>query len=310
MASAATIYFGLDPGKFVRFLSGEYTGQYRNVQRTLDAVRDHVNTDNYSHVKRILMDGCPTQLTFKEPPSNKLEFISRGNSKNFTANPKLVRETMNKEDRYSHLVPMDPILCKFSPYLCHTTQSIVIKEGKNDCIIWDGSTVLKPTDIVMNQITPVDQESPVIFGHVKLQIYIDIYNTRISYPTLVILIALANIKASFRFTRIHADLTGAFGFLADDLYNLATAMVFGLIASASSWESFRRVIEALTKVFANRIDLVIKHKKYLDVLKWDTIDPNAKKVRAFPCAINQGIIDENGKWINLPARYFYCNGQA
>ncbi len=168
---------------------------------------------------------------------------------------------MNKEDRYSHLVPIDPILCKFSPYLCHTTQSIVIKEGKNDHIVWDGSTVLKPANIVMNQITPVDQESPVTFGHVKLQIYIDIYNTRISYPTLVILIALADINACFRFARIHADLTGAFGFLANNLYNLATAMVFGSTASASSWESFRRAIEAFTKVFANRPDLVIKHKK-------------------------------------------------
>ncbi len=28
MASAAMIHFGLDPGKFVRFLSGEYTSQY------------------------------------------------------------------------------------------------------------------------------------------------------------------------------------------------------------------------------------------------------------------------------------------
>jgi hypothetical protein len=124
MASAAMIHFGLDPGKFVRFLSGEYTGQYQDVRRTLDAVKDHVNTDDYNHI--------------------------------FIANPKLVRKTMNKEDRYSHLVPMDPILCKFSPYLCHTTQSIVIKEGKNNHIVWDGLAVLKPTNIVMNQITPVD----------------------------------------------------------------------------------------------------------------------------------------------------------
>ena len=28
MASAAMVHFGLDPGKFVRYLSGEYTGQY------------------------------------------------------------------------------------------------------------------------------------------------------------------------------------------------------------------------------------------------------------------------------------------
>jgi hypothetical protein len=30
MASAVMIYFGLDPGKFVHFLSGEYTGQYQD----------------------------------------------------------------------------------------------------------------------------------------------------------------------------------------------------------------------------------------------------------------------------------------
>ncbi len=146
MASAAMIHFGLDPGKVIHFLSGKYTGQYRNVRCTLDAIQDHVTSDNYGHIKRILLDGCPAQLTFKEPLSNKLEFISRGNSKSFVENPWLVQKTMNKEDPYSHLVPMDPLLCKLSPYLRHTTQSIFIKDGKNNCIVWDGSTVTRLTD--------------------------------------------------------------------------------------------------------------------------------------------------------------------
>jgi hypothetical protein len=38
MASAAMIHFGLDPGKFVRFLSGKYTGQNWDVRCTLDAI--------------------------------------------------------------------------------------------------------------------------------------------------------------------------------------------------------------------------------------------------------------------------------
>jgi hypothetical protein len=46
MASAAMIHFGLDPGKFVRFLLGKYTGQYWVVHHTLDAIRDHVTSDN------------------------------------------------------------------------------------------------------------------------------------------------------------------------------------------------------------------------------------------------------------------------
>jgi hypothetical protein len=73
--------------------------------------------------------------------------------------------------------------------------------------------------------------------------------------------------AYFRYPRIHADLTGAFDFIADELYNLATAMVFSLAASASSWEAFRQAIKALTKVFAKRPDLVVKHKTFIDMLK-------------------------------------------
>jgi hypothetical protein len=65
-------------------------------------------------------------------------------------------------------------------------------------------------DIDMNQVTPVAKEAPVTFGHVKSQIYMDIYNTRISYPTATILLDLADVKACFRYPRIHADLTGAF----------------------------------------------------------------------------------------------------
>ena len=84
-------------------------------------------------------------------------------------------------------------------------------------------------------------------------------------------------------------------FLADDLYNLATAMVLGSTASASSWESFWWAIKALTKVFTTRPDLVIKHKKYLDMLKWEKMDHSIKKSRAILCTINQGIIDGTGK---------------
>ncbi len=145
---------------------------------------------------------------------------------------------MNKEDHYSHLVPMDQLLCKLSPYLRHTMQSILIKDGKNNRIVWDGLTVTRPTDIVMNQVTPVAQ-APIMFGHVKSQIYTDIYNTRIKYPTATTLLSLAHVKACFRYPRIHADLTGVFGDIADELYNLATAMVFGSTASASCWDAFR-----------------------------------------------------------------------
>ncbi len=199
---------------------------------------------------------------------------------------------------------MDPLLCKSSTYLHHTTQSIFIKDGKNYRIVWDGSTVTQPTDIVMNWVTPVAQEAPVTFGHVKSQMYMDIYNTRINYPTAMILLGLADIKACFRYSKIHTDLTGAFGFMGDELYNLAMAMEFGSTSSASSWEAFRQAIEALMKVFAKRPDLVIKHKTFIDMLKWEEIDPSTKLTPAFSCTINCGIMDDAGNRMDLPTRIY------
>jgi hypothetical protein len=76
---------------------------------------------------------------------------------------------------------------------------MVITAGKRDCLCWDGSTTIKPTDIVMNQVTPITREAPITFGNVKMQMCIDIYKTHITYPTFIILLAMADVKACFRF---------------------------------------------------------------------------------------------------------------
>jgi hypothetical protein len=86
MASMVMTHFGLDPGKFVCFLAGEYTGHHHDACHTPDTVQDYVTIDNYEHMKRILLDRCPA-LTFEKPSTNKLEFIARGNSKSFVNNP-------------------------------------------------------------------------------------------------------------------------------------------------------------------------------------------------------------------------------
>jgi hypothetical protein len=140
---------------------------------------------------------------------------------------------------------------------------MVLNEYKNPHFCYDATTTRKPTIIVMNQVTPVRREAPITFGKVKQQLFADIYNTRISYPLAVILLAVGDIKSCFCFAQIHANLMGAFGFLPT---TVTTAMVFGSTASTSSWEPFRLAIESLSKVFANCPDLVQKHKKYLDMI--------------------------------------------
>jgi hypothetical protein len=90
----------------------------------------------------------------------------------------------------------------------------------------------------LNEITPTEFEAIIDSGKSKMRLLISIYNLRVSYPLKRIYLARADITACFRSPRIHADVTGAFGFMAEGLYFLATSMVFGSNTSASSWEPF------------------------------------------------------------------------
>ena len=107
MASAAMIFFGLDPGKFVHWMAGEYTGNTRDVPATLAALNGHVSTSDYEHIRRILMQGCPAKLQFDKSSTNKLAILKRGNQKSVTDYLDIVSKTLNKEDWYSHIILMD-----------------------------------------------------------------------------------------------------------------------------------------------------------------------------------------------------------
>jgi hypothetical protein len=54
-------------------------------------VKDQISPEDLAHMKRILLDGCPEELTFKESLSNKMEMIMRGNSTSLhNENPEIV----------------------------------------------------------------------------------------------------------------------------------------------------------------------------------------------------------------------------
>jgi hypothetical protein len=101
--------------------------------------------------------------------------IQRGNSAAFKQNLPLVQQAINKKDKFSHLVPLDQQICTVSPYCRVTSQCLISKAGKSDRLCWDGLTMLKPTDEVMNQVTPAVNELPITFRTVKRQMLIDIY---------------------------------------------------------------------------------------------------------------------------------------
>jgi hypothetical protein len=288
MAAAAFIHFGLEPGMFVRFMGGEYTGANRDVQATLSAIKEHIEPSDFEHIRRILLQGAPAKFQLTESSESKMEHINNGNQRSLDDNPQKVKETINKEERYSHIICLPEFFAEISPYARVTPQGLV----KNKRIVWDGSTKRFESSVVMNDVTPTDEEAEITFGETFMNLLVWIYNMRISFPLAIIFLAMADVKACFRFPRMHPDVVGAFSFIADIFFCLATSMVFGSTTSASSWEPFRRTIEVMTGVYyADRElarKLVQRHAYYLDTITWGEVSTQMP-TRAFPCDINKGI---------------------
>ncbi len=238
MATACAVHYSLHPGMVIRYIKGKYIGKNRNVLQILNDISSHVDETDTAHIERILTQGCPSKLSFEETSDMKASIIRKGNQAMFRMHPEIVTTTMNKEDRHSHVLPVKLWVLHVSPWCRHTAQGMLIKPGKNPRVIFDALTKSHPHKIVLNDVMTTEFGANISFGAAKLKLLQRIYNLRVSHPKRKIFLALADICACFCFPRVHANLTGAFGFMAEELYFLATSMVFGSTASASSWEPF------------------------------------------------------------------------
>lgn len=235
--------------------------------------------------------------------------IARGNQKSLNDNVDLIIETMNKEERYSHVIPIHSYLCRFGPSCQHVPQGLNLRKGKKR-LISDCTTKLHPDDLVVNEITSILGEPEITFGQTKMKLLKHLYNTRISEPHKEILGAYVDVKACFRYIRYVPELAGVFGFIMDSVghYYFAPAGVFGWKGSCNVWEPFRRAIEVMTGVVYEELTAkgdIELHSDLLDQISWS--DPNLDEsdfVRAVPDTLNQGVFDANGEQRRIPSHMF------
>jgi hypothetical protein len=300
-ATACAIFYGNDIGLCVRFFGGDYIGSWRDADAILAAATPHVQPEILAAMERILKRGAPSRFNWEEPAENKQAFLERGNNPSIERNRASTDKTMNKEERNSHVIPFMSFIVLFSAFARITPQHLLNKFGKKDRLIWDGKTKLFPKETTMNEATPIEHETPVMFGIVYMTFITWIWNMRISYPDEDILLAFMDISSCFRFPRIFADLAGAFGFVIGDLFFAANAMVFGSIASASSWEPFRVAIAALGTAYFMRAELVELHQELLDMIGWaPSAGAEVVFTQARACTKNKGVFDEDGQRVPTP----------
>ena len=122
-------------------------------------------------------------------------------------------KALNKKERNHHVIPFMRWVVRASPYAHHVPQTIIVKEGKKNWLVWDGKIKMAPHDITMNEMIDTTNEAEITFGYIYMAFLIWLWNMRITFPFLEILLATIDISSCYRFLRFFADVIGAFGFV-------------------------------------------------------------------------------------------------
>ena len=113
---ACAVYCDLGFGLVLRFLAGEYTVEWRDVNAIIQAVEPHVSKSDREHIFWILTDRCSAKLVWEETAQNKEIFIKCGNNLSINAHWDKVIEVFNKEDQNHHIMVFPRWICGGSPY--------------------------------------------------------------------------------------------------------------------------------------------------------------------------------------------------
>ena len=288
---AATLHYRLDIPTLIRFLGGNYTGEYRNSKDTIRALKDS-NCDEkvISDLQRLLDKGCPNKMNASSTHANFMDFFRYGNHSSIDKDVEKTKKAMNKEDRNQYLIPLPSWLTRFIYNLHVTPQGLLVKKGKNDRLVWDGSFIPHWQASCINMMLSTKTEPTIIYGTAFMRHLERIWNLRISYPVTDILLFDDDVKGAFRHCKYHPDIAAAFSFIIEDLLFVPLGGTFGSITSPSNFEPIARARTHLAEFLSDRRDLLEKYADIIDKVEFsDEPDKHTVYVQAVADVFNQGV---------------------
>jgi hypothetical protein len=120
MRTVMLFHYNLDLAAVHRKTGGNHVAAHRtaNPEIILQQVKGLMDQNNYDHLKRILVEGCPNVFNEEATYEQYREMYQYGNHKSVEQNLEKVMLTMNKEDRKDHVLTFPTLLAKFIQDLC------------------------------------------------------------------------------------------------------------------------------------------------------------------------------------------------
>ena len=298
---AALLHYELDIPTLIRYLGGNYTANYRNTNRTIQISEDTKCPPKViSDLKKIFTLGCPMKMIASSSRKNFLDFLRYGNHKSIYQNLDKTMSTMSKEDRNQHTIPLPCWLARFIKHLHVTPQGLLIKKDKNDRLIWDGSFIPHWAAICINMMLNHASEPEIIYGSTFMMYLLYLWNLRITYPSVDIMLMDDDVKGAFRHCKYHPDVASAFSFIINELLFISLGGTFGCIVTPSNFEPIARARTHLAYHLSHRRDLLLKYKHIIDKVSFS--EPQTTETiftKACPCSINKGLSEPNRTQYNM-----------
>ena len=303
------MHYDMNMSAAVRYLGSKYLGGHRNVDEICIKLAPYVDADKIADYRRIMTVGCPNKFNAESSHENAEIYRLYGTDSSLARNKDLVSKNMLKEFKNNFAFPLPSWTTRYCRAVFLTPQHIHLHPPKPPRAIFDAR--LRPTQdarsINMMTSTHEGSELECLYGVVPSKIFQRIWNLRISYPLIDIILHANDVKSCFRQLKHHPDIVEAFSFVIFNHLWIQIGLAFGSDFSPANWEGVRRVIEQLAQGLFQDSSLREKHRQYLDKLQWDpSLDSSATKrfVPAFPDSQNQGVLDDDGVPVDTPHHVF------
>ncbi len=171
-------HYNMDTSLVMRFLGGNYTAAYRNVDNIIKQILPYVDPNLLRHYCGVMTTGCLIVFNAKCLRKNFMTYWTHGNNPSIAKKLAAVMKTMNKEERNIFVIPIPAWIARFTPHIFLTPQHNLIKDGKKDQLIFN--TAEQPTinSIRVNLMTSTKQgtELDCTFGMVITDFLTHIWN--------------------------------------------------------------------------------------------------------------------------------------
>ena len=114
--TACVIHFGFYFGFVVQYINDETIAKHRDPISLENNIGPHLDPSDMGQIVIVhnFTKGCPAQLKYELHHDHKIRMLQQGNHKLILDHEEEIGQTMNKEEKHSHIVPFLPFVCRFA----------------------------------------------------------------------------------------------------------------------------------------------------------------------------------------------------